>query len=274
MFLLSQSGLGLESEVALDADLATLSGLGSENHFIALLPALDNKSLAWQDMTGETSIDLCDALGIFRRVLFLNCASAEAVRAETMEDGSLEAAHGRHLWVNMERVPIVAKSVEEGLVLLGDLLADEIWGTLRDLGNARLDGSLISESTETADKERSSHRGAKLLSGSLKDLGVEDHQGTFALVLEIGDVLLNDVFLTGHERLGEADLLFTVKQLHWVEGGDSWNIEVTISERSSVADSQSVGREGLEVLSVLIGELEVLVVHGVLLEADSESVED
>ena len=41
-----------------------------------------------------------------------------------------------------------------------------------------------------------------------------------------------------------------------------------------MTDCQSIGREALEILCVLIRELVVIGVHGVLLESDTESVQD
>ena len=41
-----------------------------------------------------------------------------------------------------------------------------------------------------------------------------------------------------------------------------------------MADRECVGRESLELLGIFIGELEMVRVHRVLLEANSESVQD
>ena len=109
------------------------------------------------------------------------------------------------------------------------------------------------------------------LSGLLvHDLGVKDDEAVPALVLEVSKVLLNDVALSRHDWLGEGDLLLTVQKHHGVESRDAWDAEVAISERSTMADSHSVGWECLEAISQLIGELEVLLVHRVILETDSE----
>ena len=61
---------------------------------------------------------------------------------------------------------------------------------------------------------------------------------------------------------------------HWVEGWDSWNREVAISERTSVAHCDSIGRESLEILIILVSELVVFAVHGIGLEANTESVKN
>jgi hypothetical protein len=52
----------------------------------------------------------------------------------------------------MERVPVVAQSVEECLVLLGYLLLNEVGSTLRDSGDGTLDSSFVTKSAKTADK--------------------------------------------------------------------------------------------------------------------------
>ena len=61
---------------------------------------------------------------------------------------------------------------------------------------------------------------------------------------------------------------------HWVKGRDSWNREVAISERTSVADCDGIGWEGLEILVVLICELVVFFIHSISLEANAQSIED
>ncbi len=109
---------------------------------------------------------------------------------------------------------------------------------------------------------------------SIHDLGVEDQKSTFALVLKVGDFFLNEVLLTRDKRLGERDLLFSVKKHHRVESRDTWNIEVTISEWTSMTDSHCVGWEGLETFSVFICELEVVSIHSIGLESNTESIEN
>ena len=86
-------------------------------------------------MRGEPSIDLANSLCIGGRVLLLDRASAESIRAQTVENGRLKSTHGRHLRVYMQWVPVVAQAIEEGLVSLGHLFLDEVGFPVGNLGN-------------------------------------------------------------------------------------------------------------------------------------------
>lgn len=65
-----------------------------------------------------------------------------------------------------------------------------------------------------------------------------------------------------------------MKEHHWVESWDTWNIEVTISEWTSMADSHCVSWEGLETFSVLVCELKVVSIHSIGLESNTKSIEN
>ena len=174
----------------------------------------------------------------------------------------------------MQRVPIVAQSVKEGLIRLCLLLLDSIWSSVGGLGNLRLNCALVSESTQTAHKQTRSDGRDQFTAASAEDTSIKDQKTSFAFILQIGNFLLNDVLLTRDQWFLKRDLLFAVQQLHWIERRDTWDIKVTIRERSAMADSQGIGGECLEFLSVLVREFHVLRVHRVLLEADAKSVQD
>ena len=174
----------------------------------------------------------------------------------------------------MKRVPIVAESVQESLIRLSLLLLNSIWSSVGGLGNLRLNCALVSESTQTAHKQTRSDGRDQFTAASTKDTSIKDQKTSFAFILQIGNFLLNDVLLARDQRLLKRDLLFAVQQLHWVERRDAWDIKVTVRERSAMADSQGIGGESLEFLSVLVSEFHVLRVHRVLLEADTKSVQD
>lgn len=174
----------------------------------------------------------------------------------------------------MQWVPIIAKTVQECLVLLSGLCLDEIGGTFGDLWELLSNFALVAESTNSAHKQARAHRSMELFGISRHDLGVKDEQSALAFILEISDVLFNDVLLAGLEWLCKDDLLFSVEQHHRVESGHAWHIEVTVSEGTAMAHRDRVGWESLEALSVFVGELEVILVHRILLETDSESVEN
>ena len=70
-----------------------------------------------------------------------------------------------------------------------------------------------------------------------------------------------------------CDFFFAVEQHHGVESGDPRHIEVAICEGATMAYCQRIGWERLEVVSVFIAELEVIFVHGVLLETNGQAVQ-
>ncbi len=95
----------------MDDDLATLLSFGGKNDVVTLFPALDNKSLTWEDMRCETSVDLSKSLRIIGAILLLDNSGAIAIAAQTMKDRCLKATHLGHLRINMERVSVIAKTV-------------------------------------------------------------------------------------------------------------------------------------------------------------------
>ena len=70
-----------------------------------------------------------------------------------MKDGGLEAAHRGHLRVNVERVSIIAETVQECLTLLSGLLLDKIRGALWGLGELLSDLAFVAEAANSANKE-------------------------------------------------------------------------------------------------------------------------
>ena len=271
---ISQLGTRFEREIALDDHFATLLSLGGEDYVVALFPHLDDQGFSREHMRREPRIDLTDALRVCGRVLFLDGSSAESIGAQTVKDRCLEAAHGRHLGVNVQWVPIVAQSVKESLIWLSLLLLHKVWRSVRRLGNLRLNCALVTEPTQTAYKQACSYGRDQFTAASAKDTSIKDQKTSFAFILQIGNFFLDDVLFARDQWFLKRDLLFTVQQLHWVERRDAWDIKVTVRERSAMADSQGIGGESLEFFSVLVCEFVVLRVHRVLLEADTKSVQD
>ena len=75
-------------------------------------------------MRGETRSDLLHQVRIFLEEVFLDSSYSKAHCAETMQNWDLEAAHLRHLGVNVKWIDIPAESIEEGLILLNFLLRE------------------------------------------------------------------------------------------------------------------------------------------------------
>ena len=105
-------------------------------------------------MRGESCINLLDRLRVLARVLLLYGPGTEAVRTEAVEDWHVESAHSRHLWVNVQRVPVSAQPVEDGLIALRLLLLDKIWLSIGRLWDVGLDGTLVTEASNTAHEKR------------------------------------------------------------------------------------------------------------------------
>ena len=155
-------------------DRAALLCLRREHDVVTLLPALDDESFAGENMRGEAGVDLLHALWVLRQILLLDGTGAEAVRAETMENGCLEAALSGHLRVDVKWVPVVAQTVKEGLVLLSLLLHDTVGGALRDRQELLLDGAFVAEATGATNKQAGSDRAMKLASLGGDDGAVKD----------------------------------------------------------------------------------------------------
>lgn len=79
-----------------------------------------------------------------------------------MEDWCVKSAHLGHLRVDVKWIPVVAKTVEESLVLLSRLFLDEVSSTLWDRRESLLDRSLVAEATKTADEQAGPDSGVKL----------------------------------------------------------------------------------------------------------------
>jgi len=101
---------------------------------------------------------------------------------------------------------------------------------------------------------------------------VYNEKCSLALILEVRNALLNDVLLARDERLLKDDLLFAVHNHHRVHIGNTWHRELTISKRATMAHCDCNGWESLELLGILVGELVMLVVHSVTLDADTKSI--
>ena len=155
------------------------------------------------------------------------------------------------------------------MVLLRSFSLDKVRCPFGDLRELLLDLALVAKAARSAHKKARAHSGVQFSGLSRHYLRVDDEESALALVLEVGNVLLNKVLLTSLERLGEGDLLLTVEEHHGVESGHAWHVKVAIGEGATVAHSHGVRGEGLEALSILVGELVVLAVHCILLESNS-----
>lgn len=60
-----------------------------------------------------------------------------------------------------------------------------------------------------------------------------------------------------------------MQQLHRVEWRHSRNIKVTVSERTPVTHHETLSGERAEILRILVGVPEMVLVHGVLAESDT-----
>ena len=172
----------------------------------------------------------------------------------------------------MKRVPVIGESVNESLILLGHFLLNKAWSSLGNCGEGAFNSSLEAKPAKTPYKESSSNRSGKCSRIGFCNACIKDQGRTFALVLKVNNFFLDDVLCSGDERFLEGNLLFSVKQHHWVEGWDTWNVKGTISEGTAMADRKYVCGESTEAVSVFVSELVVLTVQSILLESDSESI--
>jgi len=89
--------------------------------------------------------------------VLLNAASGNTFEAQSVENWLVKAAHLGHFRVNVKRIAIVGKAVNESLVGSSDLFLLHIGSTFRRLREILFDGSFVSKSTEAAHEQTRPH---------------------------------------------------------------------------------------------------------------------
>jgi len=106
-----------------------------ENDLVALLPHLCPQCLPWKNNACKADLDALEGTESLVYVL-----SSDAHEAESVKDGSLEAADFGEFGVDMEGVSISTESIKDGLVF-GGLLLDYCvrlphWGLVGGSGSS------------------------------------------------------------------------------------------------------------------------------------------
>jgi len=137
----------------LDDNLAPLFSLGGKDDVVAFLPALNDQSLTWEYVRREASVDLGQALRVVRAEPLLNDSGTVAVAAQAVENRLVKSSHFGHFRINVQRIPIVAQSVQECLVLRSCFLLGKVRSPLGHLGEALLDFALVAKASNAAHKK-------------------------------------------------------------------------------------------------------------------------
>jgi len=137
----------------LDDNLAALLSLGCKDDVVAFFPALNDQGLTWEHMRCEASVDLGQALRVVGAEPLLNDSGTVAIAAQAVENRLVKSSHFGHFWVNVQRVSIVAQSVEEGLVLLSCFLFGKVGSPFGHLREALLDFTLVAKASDAAHEQ-------------------------------------------------------------------------------------------------------------------------
>ena len=124
------------------------------------------------------------------------------------------------------------------------------------------------------DEQARSYSRLELTAVFLSDLRVYDHQGSRSLILEVLKFVSHNVFSAGFQRFLNEYVLCPVEQRHRIELWQSRNFSDILEQISAMGYSHGISWETCEFISQLVCEVEMLSVLAVLLEADSERVEN
>ncbi len=181
-------------------------------------------------------------------------------RAETVEDGGLEATDLAELGVDVERVAVAVETVEGGLVLRGLLLDDDVGLALRRLvggdGTLGAGGSGLGRATEATaatDEDGRLIVEEVLACGSVLGCVTGNDESGGALVDHVDELGVGlSAGIGGDGELADLHVLFTVEKHHWGEVLDDV-AHVPGGGGVEPRDNTECG-EGLEVVVVLVDE--------------------
>lgn len=180
-------------------------------------------------MRGESASDALHSIGVCLEEVLLNSTGRDAKRAKSVQDWLLEASHLGHVWVDMERVAIAIQPVKYRLIRSGGLLSCEVRSPLgHRCWHKTLHCPFVAEASDTTNEETRLADGSHLLGIFLDDLSLADKQGTFPLVLDVSDALLDNVSLVFRQRPNKLDIFLTMKQHHRVEVRQTWHFEALL----------------------------------------------
>ena len=169
-------------------------------------------------MTSKAGGHLSHPVGVFLEVLLLHSPCTEAFGAKPVQDWLLEPSHCRHLWVDVEGVPVAVESVPKSLVGSCLLLGTEVRGSLGGLWIlCHFDSAFVAEAARAYDEQARSDRRLELTAVFLPDFGVYDHKGTRAFVLEVLELVCYDVLRAWDEGLLDKNILCAMEQGHRIE---------------------------------------------------------
>jgi hypothetical protein len=193
----------------------------------------------------------------------------DAETAEPMHDRPRIAGLLRHRGLGVQRIKIAAQPIDQGGFRARAEIANGVGPAFGE--RMRLCGlSRWSAKTSVAAAEhRVRYRCHRLAGRLVGDYALGKHQRTFALAFvdHFDDALAADHGALPGERTMQRDALLAVDDLHPVDPG-----VLTARPEAGMAKHSCHGRQHFQVL--LINEGQLLFVHRIVTEADTERIED
>ena len=254
----SLSTLHKLSTSARDRRLSSVHNSGLEDDGVSFLPQLRLESLAGDHHTSKADLEVLVLAELAKDVLARNTQ-----RAQTVQDGGLEATDLAELGIDVQRVAVTVQAVQGSLVLRGFLLNDGIGLALGSL--VRVGGRLgargnglgrATEATTATDED-----GRLIVEDVLARLSVlggvaGNNKGSVALVNDINELGVGQgVGSSGDGPLPDFHVLLTVQQHHGREV--LHNVFHVVRSGSVEPRDHSKAGKSLEVLVVLVDQRKV-----------------
>jgi len=261
----------------LDDFLSSFSGFGREDDLVAFFPSGQDKGFTRENVRSESSLDALKSVDVSFTESLDNELAGDTVRAETVQDGLVETSHSSHVGVNVEGIGVTSQSVENGLVGNSLILNNLIGNSFGDLGQGRVGIALEAESTEASDEETHvvyEQRNSFTVFSEFVGGDFESDESTLALISNIRNLASSDKLDVGLNGLEDFDFMFTVEKHHGVEFGHAGALSQGDKDFFDKEESGTNSWEDGKVLVKFISESEVIFVHGVLGETNTEGIDD
>jgi hypothetical protein len=240
-----------------------------EEDLVSLLPVGRDVRLTGEGHAGEARLVARHLAGVAVERVIDDGLEGDAVGAQAVDDGLVEARHLGEVRVGVQRVLVAREPIQEGLLRQGRGLDRAVGRAIRRLV-ARLGAGVAAEATLTANEQREAV-GEQVLAGFVLRGRLQDHERRLALVVDLRNRARDLELLRRRDRLVDLDVLLPVEQHGEVEvhPGDAREAAHGAERRD-----HREARQHLEIL--LVGVLELLRVGlgGARADAEAQVVED
>ena len=145
-----------------------------ENYRVLLFPSVYNQSLSWENMSCKSNVYLLEKLRFILEKVLLNCSCCYTHKTKSMENRNIKAPHFRHVWVYVQRISVVAQSINCCLVFWSRLFRNHIRLTFGDFGEHILYFTLVSESTYSTDEKARSYNTLELFCSGFSNFCIKN----------------------------------------------------------------------------------------------------